>query len=144
MSNKMVFNPSRRVVVKKQTNVAPNNATVYSQLQPIIFAEALTKAEVEELLKKFMSAVGSPLSYNGVILGHIKVSARLATRNDFLFLSLTRLDKVDVKASLQWSNTDGGKIDHLELDINVLVFGYSISIVETTVDIALQELRGVF
>lgn len=144
MSNRLVFKPSPRVAVQQQTNVAPNNATVFSQVRPVIFAEAITRGGVEELLKKFMSAVGSPLSHNGVILGHIKVSARLATRNDFLFLSLTRLDKVDVKASPQWSSTDCGRIDHLELDINVLIFGYSISKVETAVDTALQELRDSF
>lgn len=139
MSNKINFKPSRRVAAKQKTNIAPNNATVFSQLRLITFAESRTRIEVEELLKKFMSAVGTPLSYNGVILGHIKVLARITTKKDFLFLSLTRLDHVDSKASPEWSSTDCYKIDNMELDINVLVFGHNISMVEKVVDTSLQE-----
>jgi len=141
LGNKMIFHRSRRSAAQRSTTVAPNNATVFSRLQPIVFKEALTRLEVEEVLKKFMSAVGSPLSYKGVILGHIKVSARLEGKNDFLFLSLTRLDKVDVKASPQWCPTDGAAIRNMELDINVLVFGHSIEMVEKIVCTSLQELQ---
>lgn len=118
-----------------------SNATVFSQSRCIIFEEPVTRIEVEGLLKKFMSAVGTPLSYNGVILGHIKVLARITTKTDFLFLSLTRLDHVDSKASPEWSSMDCSKIYNMELDINVLVFGHSISMVEKVVDTSLQEFR---
>lgn len=118
-----------------------SDATVFSQSRSIVFEKPVTRIEVEGLLKNFMSVVGTPLSYNGVILGHIKVLARLTTKEDFLFFSLTRLNHVDVKASPEWSPTDCSTICNMELDINVLVFGHSINMVEKVVDTSLQELQ---
>lgn len=116
-----------------------SDATVFSRSRQFVFEKPVTRTEVEGLLKKMLHAIGEQLSYNTVILGHIKVLARSSTGDDYLFLSLTRLDRVDVKASPDWSRLECDVIDNIELAINVLVFGYSSSTVEKVVDAALKS-----
>lgn len=120
-----------------------SDATVFSQVQRIEFNEPISKLEIEQLLKKFLVGIGEPLAYNGVILGHIKMFARTAIENDFLFLSLTRLNQVDVKPSPNWGSMGVESIIALELTINVLVFNYSRSIVKKVVAMATEQLASV-
>lgn len=116
-----------------------SDATVFSRSRQFVFEKPVTRTEVEGLLKKMLHAIGEQLSYNAVILGHIKVLARLSTGDDYLFLSLTRLDRVDVKASSSWSRLECEVIDNIELAINVLVVGYSSGTVGKAVDAALTR-----
>lgn len=116
-----------------------SDATVFSRSRQLVFEKSVTRTEVEGLLKKMLHSIGEQLSYNAVILGHIKVLARLSTGDDYLFLSLTRLDRVDVTASSDWLRLECDVIDNIELAINVLVFGYSSSTVGKVVDAALTS-----
>ncbi|MDR7868519.1 MAG: hypothetical protein RIN56_17110 [Sporomusaceae bacterium] len=116
-----------------------SDATVFSQARQITFVRPVTMTDIERLLNEFLLGVGEKLSYNGIILGHIKVMAKRPTGDEFLFLSLTRLDQVDSKASPAWSQSADAGVDCLELTINVLLFGYSRSTVEKAVDIELQK-----
>jgi hypothetical protein len=120
-----------------------SDATVFSQVQRIEFNRPISKLEVEQLLKKFLVGIGEPLAYNGVILGHIKMLARTTIENDFLFLSLTRLNQVDVKPSPNWGSMGDEPIIAMELTINVLVFNYSRSIVKKVVAMATEQLASV-
>ncbi|MBU2700972.1 hypothetical protein Ga0466249_002083 [Sporomusaceae bacterium BoRhaA] len=120
-----------------------SDATVFSQVQRIEFNRQISKLEVEQLLKKFLVGIGEPLAYNGVILGHIKMFARTTIENDFLFLSLTRLNQVDVKSSPNWGSMGVEPIIAMELTINVLVFNYSRSIVKKVVAMATEQLASV-
>lgn len=120
-----------------------SDATVFSQVQRIEFNRPISKLEVEQLLKKFLVGIGEPLAYNGVILGHIKMLARTTIENDFLFLSLTRLNQVDVKPSPNWGSMGDEPSVAMELTINVLVFNYSRSIVKKVVAMATEQLASV-
>lgn len=117
-----------------------SEATVFSQVQRITFDSPVTKAQAEELLKKFLVTIGEPLAYNKIILGHIKMLAKATSENDFLFLSLTRLDQVDVKPSPIWANDNFTTVEGLELTINVLVFGYNKALVTKAVTAASREI----
>ncbi len=116
-----------------------SDATVFSQSRKIAFVKPATMVDLEKLLKEFLLGVGEALSYNGIILGHIKMMAKVPAGGEFLFLSLTRLDQVDIKASSAWGQAEDAGVDSLELTINVLLFGYSKNTVETVVNTALQK-----
>ncbi len=116
-----------------------SDATVFSQSRQIAFSTPAAMVDLERLLKEFLLGVGEALSYNGIILGHIKVMAKIPAGGELLFLSLTRLDQVDSKASPAWNRAEDAGVDSLELTINVLVFGYSRKTVETVVNTALQR-----
>lgn len=115
-----------------------SDATVFSRSQQLVFEMPVTRIDAENLLQKMLYAIGEQLSYNKIILGHIKVLARVSTEDDYLFLSITRLDCVDVKPSPNWLRASTSTINGMELDINVLVFGYSLSTVEKVVNAALR------
>lgn len=121
-----------------------SEATVFSRNQRIILAEPLTALAAESLLREFIGAIGRALSRNEVILGHIKVLAKLSDSapEQFLFLSHTRLTQVDVTPSKHWPEREEADVSHLELCVNVLVFGYTLSEVEKVVAAALAELGG--
>ncbi|EGO62998.1 hypothetical protein [Acetonema longum] len=114
------------------------DATVFSRSRQVVFDKPIAKAELEELLQQIMNRMGEPLAYNGVILGHIKALARLPEENQYLFLSVTRLDQVDRKVSPEWSRRQG-PIDRMELAVNALVFGHSSSEVEKIVEESLKK-----
>lgn len=114
-----------------------SEATVFSQSRQLVFEKPVTRADIEKLLMKMMEDIGEPVSYNKVILGHIKVLARFTNEDDYLFLSLTRLNQVDSKVS---PGTFSDSIDRVNLNINVLVFGYSMETVEKVVTAALQKV----
>ncbi|WP_425058059.1 hypothetical protein SCACP_27040 [Sporomusa carbonis] len=116
-----------------------NDATIFSKYYQVVFNEPATKTEIEAILKKILDLIGRPLSRNGIILGHIKLLAKLNSEEEFLFLSLTRLDRIDVKASAQWSCADTRGIDSIRLNVNVLVFGHSMSDIVEVVNKASQE-----
>ncbi len=120
-----------------------SDATVFSRVQQIDFDRPVATFEAQRLLKGFLVRIGEPLSYHGVILGHIKMLAKMAGENDFLFLSLTRLDEVDVKPSPNWASADAVPIPSLELILNVLVFGYSREAVAKAVAAAAEQLAAV-
>jgi hypothetical protein len=122
-----------------------NDATVFSQVQRINFNKLIARSEAEQVLQNFLIAIGEPLSYNGVILGHIKMLAKATSENDFLFLSLTHLDQVDVKPSPSWAGGSGASelISLIELTINVLVFNYGRATVAKIVTAATEQLTSV-
>lgn len=122
-----------------------SEATVFSQSRCILFKQTITTLEAEQLLREFITSLGRDLAYNGVILGHIKVLARLwqPAAEPFFFLSLTRLDWVDITPSEFWAKQGCVSLDHLELDVNVLVFGYTMSQVEKVINNALRDLGNV-
>ncbi|QDR81636.1 hypothetical protein [Sporomusa termitida] len=121
-----------------------SEATVFSRNQRIIFAEPLTTPAAESLLQEFIGAIGRALSRNEVILGHIKVLAKLSDSvpEQFLFLSHTRLTQVDITPSKYWPNDEEAGVSNMELCVNVLVFGYTMNQVEQVVAEALHELGG--
>ncbi|MDT8902576.1 hypothetical protein [Anaeroselena agilis] len=116
-----------------------SDAVVFSKTRQVVFAEPLTRRGLEGALIGFLIALGEPLSYEGIILGHIKLLARLPASEAFLFLSLTRLDQVDIKGSPDWEQIDDGGVGSIDLAINILIFGYSRSTVEKAVDDAVQK-----
>ncbi|QDR81421.1 hypothetical protein [Sporomusa termitida] len=116
------------------------DATVFSKTYTIPFDKELTKPAVEKLVRRLVLDVGSPLSHNGIIVGHIKVLAKLSAE-EFIFVSLTRLDRVDVKFSAQWPVDAERGFTRFDLDVNVLVFGYEEAAIAKAVDAALAVLR---
>lgn len=119
-----------------------NEATVFSQHYHISFVRPLQTLEMENLLREFISAIGQSLACEQVILGHIKLLGRLSELavEHFLFLSLTRLDQINVIPSKCWAHVNGITLTCLELDINVLIFGHTFSEIETAVNAALSKL----
>lgn len=111
------------------------DATVFSQVQRIELESCFTAVECEQRLRHFIELLGKALSHNGIILGHIKVLAKLPAFDDehFLVLSLTRLDSVDITQSKRWRESGNVSLLSLELHINVLVFGYTLQQVEAAV-----------
>lgn len=121
---------------------APKNltdATIFSKKYNISFNNSATKQIIEKLVRQLIQDIGRPLSHNGVIVGHIKILAKIA-EEEFLFLSLTKLDRVDVKPSSQWENELFGEFNTIELDINVLVFGHSKKVIDEVVNDSLAIL----
>lgn len=122
---------------------APANltdATVFSKTHHVIFEKTVTKPTIEKLVKRLIQDIGRPLSYNGIIVGHIKILAKFS-EEEFQFLSLTKLDRVDVKSSSQWETECSGEFNSIDLDINVLVFGHSKRVIEEVVNGSLAILH---
>ncbi|TWH52072.1 hypothetical protein [Sporomusa sp. KB1] len=124
----------------KQTPTTLTDATVFSKTHTISFDKPVTKLNVEKLVKQLIQDLGRPLAHNGIIVGHIKVLAKV-TNEEFLFLSLTRLDHLDVKSSAEWQTGLSSEFNSVSLDINVLVFGHSKKTVEEIVNDSLAILR---
>ena len=117
-----------------------NEPTIFSHKRCATFEIPLSRAEAEERLKEFVKAIARPLLYDTVVLGHIKVVARIPGETDFLFLSLTSSDRVDIKTSPSWLSADARFISGMEIKINVLVFGYSMTTVTEVVEKSLKDL----
>jgi len=116
------------------------DATVFSKSYHISFEKPVDKSNIEKLVIQLIQDIGRPLAHNGIIVGHIKVLAKVSDE-DFQFLSLTRLDRVDVKSSSQWQTELSGEFNSINLDINVLVFGYKREVIEEIVNGSLVVLR---
>lgn len=116
------------------------DATIFSKAHHILFEKPVTKPIIEKLVKRLILDIGRPLSYNGVIVGHIKLLAKIS-EDEFLFLSLTKLDRVDVKASSLWESDLSVEYNTINLDINVLVFGHSKKVIEEVVNGSLAILH---
>jgi hypothetical protein len=116
------------------------DALVYSKTHHIVFGKAVTKPGIEKLVKQLIQDIGRPLSHNGIIVGHIKVLAKLPDE-EFIFVSLTRLDRVDVRFSTQWATDLVNEFNSINLDINVLIFGYNDAVIAEAVDGSLAALR---
>ena len=114
------------------------DATVFSKFYPIVLKRAVSKKELEEMLKNLIQSIGKPLAHNGVIIGHIKLIAGLSDKG-FLFLSLTRLDRVDITPLSEW-NCEGNEVISLDLTINVLIFGHSKGVINEVVNASIAEL----
>lgn len=121
-----------------------SEATIYSQSRYIIFRNNISTLEAERLLRAFVMSIGEELAYNGVILGHIKILAMLLqpVAEQFLCLSLTRLDRVDEVPSEGWPGEGDVMTDRLKIYVNVLVCGHTISKVEEVVNQALKNSGG--
>lgn len=116
------------------------DATVFSKTYTISLDREITKPDLESMVKRLVLDVGGPLSHKGIIVGHIKVLAKLPD-GEFIFVSLTRLDRVDVRASAQWPIAAERGLARFDLDVNVLVFGYDEAVIAKAVDAALAVLR---
>lgn len=120
-------------ISNKQTPTTLTDATVVSKTYSISLDKPVTKLHVEKLVKTLIQDIGRPLAHNGIIVGHIKVLAKVPGE-EFLFLSLTRLDRLDVKSSSEWQSGLASEYNSVTLDINVLVFGHSKKAVEEIVN----------
>lgn len=116
-----------------------SDATVFSKKQQLFLDSPATKQRIAQLAKQLIQDIGEPLSHNGIIVGHIKILVKL-TEEEFLFLSLTKLDQVDIKQSSQWQNEVAAACNSINLDVNVLVFGYSYKVIEEVVRAALAKM----
>ncbi len=116
------------------------DATVFSKNYTISFDREITKPAVERVVSRLVMDIGSPLSHNGIIVGHIKVLAKLSA-DEFIFVSLTRLDRVDVRFSAKWPVAAERGFARFDLDVNVLIFGYNEAAITQVVDAALATLR---
>lgn len=101
-----------------------DGAVVFSKKYTVEFIKPVTRQGIEQRVTRLIQDIGGPLAHNGIILGHIKLLAKLPDE-EFLFLSLTRLDQADVNMSAQWSNNSSDEWQSISLDINVLIFGHS-------------------
>lgn len=124
----------------KQTPTTLTDATVFSKTHSISFDKPVTKLNIEKFVKQLIQDIGKPLAHNGIIVGHIKVLAKVPSE-EFLFLSLTRLDQLDIKSSSEWQSSLSSEFNSVILDINVLVFGHSKKTVEEIVNDSLAILR---
>lgn len=117
-----------------------DGAVVFSRKYHIALLKSLSKQMIENLGRSLIQDLGRPLSHNGIIVGHIKVLAKVADE-EFLFLSLTRLDQVDCKVSSHWPEELVSEWNAIDLDINVLVFGYDSKTIEKVVENSLAVFR---
>ncbi|WP_371381121.1 hypothetical protein [Sporomusa aerivorans] len=117
-----------------------DDAVVFSKKYDFDFPQALTKPVIETLMTRLIQDIGRPLSHKGIILGHIKMVAKLPD-TEFVFLSLTRLDQVDIKLSAQWARELTSTWKTIHLDINVLLFGQRTEVLEEVVAGSLAILR---
>lgn len=119
-----------------------NDAAIFSRSRTIVFDRPVARSEIERLLKKCLGNIGRQLSFNKVILGHIKMIAYLSGKEDFIFLSLTSTDRIDSKFSPSFQNSlNEEEIKKADLDINVVLFGHSLRKVKLTVNSSLQKLK---
>lgn len=117
-----------------------DKATVFSCRREVCFATPLEQGAAEALLRRFVACIGEKLACGGIILGHIKILAKIPGGEDFLFLSMTRADKVDAKRSAKGGFGETGLRGNVELTINVLVVGRSKKAIEAAVGDALFRL----
>lgn len=115
-------------------------ATVFSKHYELALQKLMTIPQIEESLREATATIGKALANDGIILGHIKILARLPDLavDRFLFLSLTRLDQIDITPSKYWSQVGGVNLERLELHVNVLIFGYTFSQIEAVVNDVLK------
>lgn len=113
-----------------------DDAVIFSKLIPVVFEKPVRKKSFAGMLTRLVKSIGTHLSHNGVIIGHIKLVAELPDEQ-FLFLSLTRLEQVDMTASANWG-AEGDEVTRTDLKINILIFGYSESYIAEVADAALQ------
>ena len=114
------------------------DATSFSKFYPIILKRAVTKKNLGEMLKRLIQSIGKPLAHNGVIIGHIKILAEISDE-EFLFLSLTSLERVNIAASSDWTY-EGDELIGLDIKISVLLFGHSKSVVVEVVKVSIAAL----
>lgn len=121
------------------------DAAIFSRHYRVFFEKSMTTLQAEELLRECIMTIGRGVACNNIILGHIKILARLPklAMEHFLFMSLTRLEQMDVIPSKCWRHVSGVVLDSLELEVNVLVFGHALGEVEATVAEALRQLGGI-
>jgi len=120
------------------------DATVFSKSITMNLKQPLTREELTDSVKKLVLHIGQPLAYKGVILGHIKVLVKL-DEEEFIFFSLTKIDCVDIKFSLEQDAMQLEVFEKLVLEINVLVFGHTKEEIESVVKHALNALTcGLF
>ena len=115
-------------------------AVIFSKVYRAEFSAALSKLQAEKILVDFLNSVAEPLAHNQIILGHLKMVAKVPETQEFLFLSLTRLDQTDVKKSNDWTCSEANEIRLMDIDLNVLVFKHSRVKVEMVVQSALRKL----
>lgn len=122
----------------KKVLAVSGDATVFSRIYRGNFKKPVTLQESEKYLKKFVTLIGNELSCNGIILGHIKLLAKIPSKQvgeeSFIFLSLTRLECIDIIPAIEWESNRGNLLEELELHLNILVFGYSQQLVQRTVN----------
>ena len=133
---------SRQSVKSKSVPAKLTDATIFSRTYMLSFTEKLGKPAIEAAVKQLISNIGAPLAHNNIIVGHIKLLAKLSDE-EFLFLSLTRLDHVDIKTSALWQTNLPAETAELQLDVNVLMFGYGRKVIEETVRAALACFPGI-
>jgi hypothetical protein len=116
-----------------------DKATVFSCRQEIVFATPLAEAAAETRLRRFLAEIGGQLAFGGIILGHIKLAAKIPGGDNFLFLSMTRADEVDARHSAK-GGLDGGLLAGVELTLNALVVGRGRQEIGEIVSIAMGKL----
>lgn len=117
-----------------------DKAAVFSKVQRIIFPKPITREKAAQLLQEYVLSVGTKLSYNAIIAGHIKIAAQEAGTDRCLFLSLTRLDQLHMKSSVSWESSAIDAITEIEMTINAHLFGYEQRAVEQAVRSSLSIL----
>lgn len=128
------------------------DATVFSRIYRSSFKNPVTVRESERYLETFIAFIGDKLSCNGIILGHIKLLAKVPAKQNgkesFIFLSLTRAGCIDITPLAGWQDNGYKLLAEMELHLNILVFGYSRQQVQRTVNkarrlsgLALQKLE---
>lgn len=117
------------------------DAVVFSRKYRVNFKDIISKARVEELSKGLIQGISQPLSHKGIILGHIKLIA-IQSEEEFIFLSVTRLDAVDVKPSSKWLRRTEVKVDKIDFEINVLLYGHKHQEIEQRVEDELLIFRS--
>lgn len=115
-----------------------SDAVIYSKKYAINFKQDLSKVNIEVLFKQLFEQISRPLSHNGIILGHIKLIVSIS-KEEFMFLSVTRLDSVDAKFSSQWQRDSSVTASNINLDINVLIYGYKREMIEQKLEDALSN-----
>lgn len=115
------------------------DAVVFSKTRQVDLAQEVTKPTIERLVRQFIQDIGRPLAHNGIIVGHIKLLVKVS-EEEFLFASITRLDRVDLKMSSDWAAGLDNKYHQIKLDINVLIFGHSEEAIEKVVEGSLAIL----
>lgn len=117
-----------------------DKATAFSCREEVLFPTPLDGAAAEAKLRQFVISIGAQLACGGIILGHIKILAKITEGEKFLFLSMTRLGEVDVKHSLEGGFGSIGRCSRMEVTINVLIIGRSIAEIEKAVGSAMGRL----
>lgn len=118
------------------------DAVIFSKKYSLDFNQCLLKENIEVLFKQLMQEISKPLAHNDILLGHIKLIASIS-EEEFMFSSVTKVDSINTKFSSKWLGELAGKVSNINLDINVLIYGYKREMIEQTVADALSNLRHV-